>query len=116
MNERWDLVILGGGPGGYVAALRAAQLKRKAVLVENDRLGGTCMNYGCIPTKYLLYQTKIFKEFRDNKNLEGPVEEIKCNWKRIQDEKNKTVCPVRKKTPPVREEVEKRHEIVLEGF
>ncbi len=91
MSKRWDLVILGGGPGGYVAALRAAQLKRKAVLVENDRLGGTCMNYGCIPTKYLLYQTKIYKEFKENKNLEGPIEEIKCNWKHLQDEKSKTV-------------------------
>ena len=91
MSERWDLAILGGGPGGYVAALRAAQLKRKVVLVENDRLGGTCMNYGCIPTKYLLYQTKIYKEFRENKNFEGPLEEIKCNWRRMQDEKNKTV-------------------------
>lgn len=91
MSETWDLVILGGGPGGYVAALRAAQLKRKAVLVENDRLGGTCMNYGCIPAKYLLHQTKIYKEFRENKNLEGPKEEIKCNWKRIQEEKSRTV-------------------------
>jgi dihydrolipoamide dehydrogenase len=91
MSERWDLAILGGGPGGYVAALRAAQLKRKVVLVENDRLGGTCINYGCIPTKYLLYQTGIYKEFRENRNFDGPIEEIKCNWKLMQDEKSKTV-------------------------
>ncbi|UCC41192.1 MAG: dihydrolipoyl dehydrogenase [Candidatus Aminicenantes bacterium] len=91
MSERWDLIILGGGPGGYVAALRAAQLKKKAVLVENDRLGGTCTNYGCIPTKYFLYQTKAYKEFRENKNFEGPAEEMKCNWKRMQDEKSRTV-------------------------
>jgi dihydrolipoamide dehydrogenase len=91
MSKRWDLAILGGGPGGYVAALRAAQLKRKVVLVENDRLGGTCINYGCIPTKHLLYQTSIYQEFRENKNFDGPVEEVKCNWRHMQDEKSKTV-------------------------
>jgi dihydrolipoamide dehydrogenase len=91
MSKRWDLAILGGGPGGYVAALRAAQLKRKVVLVENDRLGGTCINYGCIPTKHLLYQTSIYQEFRENKNFDGPIEEVKCNWRHMQDEKSKTV-------------------------
>ncbi len=91
MSEKWDLAIVGGGPGGYVAALRAAQLKKKAVLIENDRLGGACMNYGCIPTKYLLHQTKFYKEFKENKNLEGPKDEIRYSWERSQEEKNKTV-------------------------
>ena len=52
-----DVVIIGGGPGGYVAAIRSAQLGGKVVLVENDKLGGTCLNRGCIPTKSLLHST-----------------------------------------------------------
>jgi len=91
MNEKWDVAILGGGPGGYVAAIRAAQLKKRVVLVEKDKMGGTCMNYGCIPAKYLLHQTKIYKEMKENKNIEGPLEKIKCNWKKVQEEKNKIV-------------------------
>ena len=91
MNEKWDIAILGGGPGGYVAAIRAAQLKKRVVLVEKHKLGGTCTNYGCIPAKYLLHQTKIYKELKENKNIEGPLEGIRCNWKKVQEEKNKVV-------------------------
>ncbi|MBM4175276.1 MAG: dihydrolipoyl dehydrogenase [Ignavibacteria bacterium] len=53
-NFEYDAAILGGGPGGYVAAIRAAQLKLKTVLIEKDKLGGICLNWGCIPTKALL--------------------------------------------------------------
>jgi len=91
MDKKYDLAIIGGGPGGYVAAIRGAQLKKRVVLVEKDKIGGTCMNYGCIPAKYLLHQTKIYKELKENKNVEGPLEKIKCNWKRVQEEKNKIV-------------------------
>ena len=91
MSEKWDVAILGGGPGGYVAAIRAAQLKKRVVLVEKHKIGGTCMNYGCIPAKYLLHQTKIYRELKENNNIEGPLEKIKCNWKKVQEEKNKIV-------------------------
>lgn len=53
MTERYDVAVLGGGPGGYVTALRAAQLGARVALVERDRVGGTCLNIGCIPTKAL---------------------------------------------------------------
>ena len=52
-NERVDIAVLGGGPGGYVAALGAAQRGARVVLVEKERVGGTCLNVGCIPTKAL---------------------------------------------------------------
>src|SRR6202011_4872944 len=55
----FDLVVIGGGPGGYVAAIRAAQLGLKTALVERDQLGGICLNWGCIPTKALLRASEI---------------------------------------------------------
>ncbi|WP_438725697.1 dihydrolipoyl dehydrogenase [Parasphingorhabdus sp. DH2-15] len=60
MSEKFDLVVLGSGPGGYVAAIRAAQLKMKVAIVERERLGGICLNWGCIPTKALLRTSEIF--------------------------------------------------------
>jgi len=60
MPDSYDIVILGGGPGGYVAAIRAAQLGMKTVLVERDQLGGICLNWGCIPTKALLRTSEIY--------------------------------------------------------
>lgn len=66
-----ELAIIGGGPGGYVAALRAAQLQRQVVLVEEDRVGGTCTNYGCIPTKFLLHETQVFNEAKKNGRITG---------------------------------------------
>jgi dihydrolipoamide dehydrogenase len=59
MAERFDLIVLGGGPGGYVAAIRAAQLKMAVALVEREHLGGICLNWGCIPTKALLRAAEI---------------------------------------------------------
>ena len=50
----YDIAIIGGGPGGYVAAIRAAQLGARVALVEKERLGGVCLNWGCLPTKALL--------------------------------------------------------------
>jgi len=84
MDKRFDLAVIGGGPGGYVAALRAAQLGKKVVLFEKESLGGTCMNWGCIPVKFLLHETKLFKEAKENRNIDGPVNSLKCNWERVQ--------------------------------
>ena len=91
MNEKFDMAIIGGGPGGYVAALRGAQLKKKVVLFEKDRVGGTCMNRGCIPAKFLLHQTKTFKETIDNEFLDGPLDDVTCNWEKVQDQRKKIV-------------------------
>ncbi|HOE14199.1 MAG TPA: dihydrolipoyl dehydrogenase [Candidatus Saccharicenans sp.] len=83
--DKKDLAIIGGGPGGYLAALRAAQLGLSVVLFEQERLGGICINVGCIPTKYLLHQTAIFHQLLADKNLEGPVGELRLNWQRVQE-------------------------------
>jgi dihydrolipoamide dehydrogenase len=60
MAEQYDLIVLGSGPGGYVAAIRATQLGLKVAIVERERLGGICLNWGCIPTKALLRTSEIF--------------------------------------------------------
>src|SRR5689334_25066984 len=58
-EQSFDLVVVGSGPGGYVAAIRAAQLGMKTAIVERDQLGGICLNWGCIPTKALLRTSEI---------------------------------------------------------
>ena len=59
-EHEFDIVVIGGGPGGYVAAIRAAQLGMKAAVVEANHLGGICLNWGCIPTKALLRSSEIY--------------------------------------------------------
>ena len=59
MTKKYDIVVIGGGPGGYVAAIRAAQLGKKVAIVEEEELGGVCLNWGCIPTKALLKNATI---------------------------------------------------------
>ena len=59
-DKSFDLVVIGGGPGGYVAAIRAAQLKMKVALIEKEHLGGICLNWGCIPTKALLRTSELY--------------------------------------------------------
>ena len=60
----WDLIVIGGGPGGYTAAIRAAQLGLRTVLVERDAVGGTCLNRGCIPTKALIHAAERYEEMK----------------------------------------------------
>src|SRR5262250_2746103 len=60
MAESFDVIIIGGGPGGYVCAIRSAQLGMKTAVVERENLGGICLNWGCIPTKALLRSSEIW--------------------------------------------------------
>lgn len=91
MTQSYDIAILGAGPGGYVAAIRAAQLGKSVVLIEKDRVGGTCMNWGCIPTKHLLHETRRFADMRSNPFLTGPSSDVGCDWPSVQAEKRKRV-------------------------
>ena len=65
MAEQYDLVVLGSGPGGYVAAIRASQLGLKTAIVERESLGGICLNWGCIPTKALLRSAEVFHQIQN---------------------------------------------------
>ena len=60
MDNKYNLIVIGSGPGGYVAAIRASQLGMKVAIVEKESLGGICLNWGCIPTKALLKSAQVF--------------------------------------------------------
>ena len=64
MESPYDVVLIGAGPGGYVAAVRAGQLGLKTAIVENENLGGVCLNWGCIPSKALLKNAEVLSYFR----------------------------------------------------
>ncbi len=65
----YDVAIIGGGPGGYVAAIRAAQLGLKAAVIEEERVGGLCLNWGCIPSKALLWNAELVNLFKESKDF-----------------------------------------------
>ena len=68
-NDIFDVVVLGGGSGGYAAALRSAQLGKKVALIEADKVGGTCLHNGCIPTKALLHAAELADNARESHNI-----------------------------------------------
>ena len=65
MEMQYDLIVIGAGPGGYPAAIRAAQGGKKVAVVEKGRLGGTCLNNGCIPVKTLLHSSGLYRKMRE---------------------------------------------------
>ena len=76
--QQYDLIVVGGGPGGYVAAIRAAQLGKKIALIERERVGGVCLNHGCIPTKTLLESSHLFSRVRSGEfGITGGLETLK---------------------------------------
>ncbi len=83
MSDKFDVLVIGSGPGGYVAAIRAAQLGLKAAVVERDRLGGICLNWGCIPTKALLRSAEIYRYMQHAKSFGLSVDQISFDIKEI---------------------------------
>src|ERR671927_412936 len=76
MADQYDLIVLGSGPGGYVAAIRAAQLGLKTAIVERELLGGICLNWGCIPTKALLRSAEVFHQMKHAKDYGLAAENV----------------------------------------
>ena len=91
MPETYDLVILGGGPGGYPAAVRARQLGMRIALVERHQLGGTCLNRGCIPTNALIWAAHTYSDASSGKSLGINVDAISYDFGRVQAFKNRIV-------------------------
>lgn len=87
------IVIIGGGPAGYVAAITAAQNGEKVILIEEKELGGSCFNDGCIPAKSLLKSAETIQavEHAQHFGIDVPIDDVKANWNKVQDYKNDVV-------------------------
>jgi len=89
--QHFKVVIVGTGPGGYVAAIRAAQLGLQTAVVEKDQLGGTCLNWGCIPTKAWITSAHLYEQIKRAREFGIEVGEPKINWPWMLERKNKVV-------------------------
>src|SRR2546426_7363806 len=91
MAGAFDVAVSGGGPGGYVAALRAAQLGAKTAIVEKDRMGGTCLVRGCIPTKALLQSSELYTLAKAGQPFGLVADNISFDWPAAQKRKGQVV-------------------------
>ncbi|MDH3252191.1 MAG: FAD-dependent oxidoreductase, partial [Ignavibacteria bacterium] len=82
-DQSYDVVVVGGGPGGYTAAIRAAQLGMKTAIVERDKLGGICLNWGCIPTKALLRNAEIIHTLKRAEEWGISFQDLKVDFSKI---------------------------------
>lgn len=96
MSKEYDLVVLGGGPGGYVAAIRAAQLGMRVGIVEKEHLGGTCLHNGCIPSKALLRSAEVFRQTKSASEYGIDSKETTLNFLNVQKRKNSIVDTLHK--------------------
>jgi dihydrolipoamide dehydrogenase len=84
MAESYDVIVIGGGPGGYVAAIRAAQLGQRTAVVEKDKPGGRCLNYACIPAKTMLHTAEVYDEVTNGgAELGIKVKDASLDWKAL---------------------------------
>ena len=113
-HSTFDLVVIGGGPGGYVAAIRAGQLGLKTAIVEkDDKFGGTCLHWGCIPTKALLFNMEVYDAVRNAQEFGINVKGFSLDWEAVQARKNKIV---KKLAQGVEYLLKKNHVEMIRGF
>jgi dihydrolipoamide dehydrogenase len=82
-GNSYDLAVIGAGPGGYVAAIRAAQYGMRTVVVESREIGGTCLNRGCIPTKTLLHAAEVLHQIHSGAALGIEAEKVRINMAQL---------------------------------
>src|SRR5882672_12075397 len=88
-DTNFDIIVVGGGPGGYVAAIRAAQLGLKTAVVERENMGGICLNWGCIPTKALLRTSEVFGLIKHADSLGISVKDFSYDAKKVVERSRK---------------------------
>jgi dihydrolipoamide dehydrogenase len=91
MSEQYDIAIIGAGPGGYQAAIRAAQYGAKVALIEKDKLGGTCLNRGCIPTKALYTSAELIEKIKNVEDFGIEIKDYTLNFPKAVERKNRIV-------------------------
>lgn len=96
MAENYDLVILGAGPGGYVAAVRAAQLGMKVAVVEKEHVGGVCLHKGCVPSKSLLRSAEVYHEMKNSESFGITANDVQLSMNLVQKRKNEIVSQLHK--------------------
>lgn len=94
-EQQYDLVVIGAGPGGYVAAIRAAQLNMKTAIIENREIGGTCLNRGCIPTKTIMHSSHLYYDTKNFENIGLQIEGISYDINKIMDRKDEVIDRIR---------------------
>src|SRR3954451_5540968 len=94
MPEQYDCIVIGSGPGGYVAAIRAAQLGMKTAVVEKDKVGGRCLNYACIPAKAVLRVADILSEVDDADEFGIEIPERTVDFSKVSARREKVVKPL----------------------
>ena len=91
MDNIFDIIIIGAGPGGYVAAIKAAKLGSRVAVIEEDRVGGTCLNRGCVPTKAMLHASSLYTEMKESTRFGIFASGIDFDYGKIMEYKNDTV-------------------------
>ena len=91
MTKQVDVAILGGGTGGYIAAIAASQAGKKVVVIEREKLGGTCLHRGCIPSKALLRSAELYRQAQNSSTFGIEIEGVKLNFERVQSRKQEVV-------------------------
>lgn len=95
MQDAYDLIVIGAGPGGYVAAIKAAKLGMKTAIIENREVGGTCLNRGCIPAKAMLHAAKLYQEVLSAERFGIIANEVSFDFHKILTYKNETSTSLR---------------------
>jgi dihydrolipoamide dehydrogenase len=87
--DSYDVIVIGGGPGGYVAAIRAAQLGKKTAVVEKDKPGGRCLNYACIPAKTILHSAELYDHAKNGAELGIAAKDVRVDWEALGERRAK---------------------------
>lgn len=116
MAKEYDLVILGGGTGGYVAAIRASQLGLSVAVVEKNKLGGTCLHAGCIPSKALLRSAEVYQTAKKSSEFGVETSNVLLNYARVQERKSEIVSQLHNGVKQLIKKVKLRYMKELDVF
>src|ERR1700728_3410954 len=95
-EKTFDVIVIGGGPGGYPAAIRAAQNGKSVALIEAKELGGTCLNRGCIPSKTLIANAEVLNKIQEAEEFGIVVGSVEFDYGKMVDRKDRIVNKIRK--------------------